>query len=97
MDVKQGTIYSSKNTRSGWVFRDIKNYLKLIFISYIKICNHTWIYLNEMKGFVCIIHKCGIVFAIHMLRDTQGWDCAVAYEIQTKMHIYSLKYAWKCG
>ena len=28
------------------------------------------IYINEIKGFVGIIHKLGIVAAIHMLRDT---------------------------
>ena len=30
-------------------------------------CHHTWIYINEIKGFVTKIHKFGIVGAIHML------------------------------
>ena len=50
----------------------MKYYFKIIFICYIKVCLHTWIYINEMKGFVGTIYKWGILCAIHMLRDTPG-------------------------
>ena len=85
-----------KNYRKGvGVSWHMKYYLKIIFICYIKICLHTWIYINEIKGFVGTIHKWGIVGAIHMLLDTPGGG-VVSWHMKYKIKCIFIHFVQIC-
>ena len=73
----------------------MKYYLKIIFICYIKICLHTWIYINEIKRFMGTIHKWGIVGAIHMLLDTPGGG-VVSWHMKYKIKCIFIHFVQIC-